>query len=150
MHVMEEASDLAQATIQVDMGLVVLLIIALGCVAFFVIGIFAWKAFSHQVRDFMNFEKYLDFLDKKNVRTNIPRYLHESYAEYLLKRNEFWTSYGQVMVAVLIIIILAILLVTKTISAESGLPILSAVSGFAIAKGVGSSRGPSSPNDPSN
>jgi hypothetical protein len=78
---------------------------------------------------------------------DIPRYLHDSYTEYLQRRNEFWTSYGQVLIAVLIVIVLSILLMTKTISAEAGLPILSGVSGFAIAKGVAAGRGLSMPQD---
>lgn len=46
------------------------------------------------------------------------------------------TNSGQFVTAILIIIVLSILLLTKTISAEAGLPILSGVSGFTIAKGV--------------
>ena len=56
------------------------------------------------------------------------------YQAYLEKRNDFWEHYGQVALAVLIVIVLAVLLLTKAISAEAGLPILSAVAGFAIAK----------------
>jgi len=71
---------------------------------------------------------------------DVPGHLAESYAEYLQRRNEFWTAYGQVLLAVLIVTVLAILLLTKAISAEAGLPILSGISGFAIAKGVSSAR----------
>lgn len=56
------------------------------------------------------------------------------YQNYLEKRNDFWEHYGQVALAVLIVIVLAVLLLSKVISAEAGLPILSAVAGFAIAK----------------
>ena len=56
------------------------------------------------------------------------------YQQYLEKRNDFWEHYGQVALAVLIVVVLAVLLLSKTISAEAGLPILSAVAGFAIAK----------------
>ena len=56
------------------------------------------------------------------------------YQSYLEKRNDFWEHYGQVALAVLIVVVLAVLLLTKVISAEAGLPILSAVAGFAIAK----------------
>lgn len=65
------------------------------------------------------------------------------------RRNEFWSLYGQIVLAIFIVVILAILLITKTISAEAGLPILSAVSGFAIAKGINSSKGPGYPMNPS-
>ena len=70
---------------------------------------------------------------------------------YLEKRNDFWEHYGQVALAVLIVIVLAVLLLTKAISAEAGLPILSAVAGFAIAKSNSSSstnrRGSTDPNE---
>jgi len=52
----------------------------------------------------------------------------------LEKRNDFWEQYGQVALAILIVVVLAVLLLVKAISAEAGLPILSAVAGFAIAK----------------
>ena len=71
------------------------------------------------------------------------------YQTYLEKRNDFWEHYGQVALAVLIVVVLAVLLLSKVISAEAGLPILSAVAGFAIAKTSGSStsnRRPEPPN----
>jgi hypothetical protein len=77
----------------------------------------------------------------------VIRPLIDAYTEQLQRRNEFWTSYGQIIVAVLIIVVLSILLLTRSISAEAGLPILSGISGFTIAKSVSSSRG-NSPTDP--
>lgn len=71
----------------------------------------------------------------------LPRCVAEAYAEHLQRRNEFWTTYGQVVIAALIMVVLSILLLTKAISAEAGLPILSGISGFAIAKGVAAGRG---------
>jgi hypothetical protein len=71
---------------------------------------------------------------------------HQTYLE---KRNDFWENYGQVALAVLIVVVLAVLLLLKVISAEAGLPILSAVAGFAIAKTSSSStsnRRPEPPN----
>lgn len=71
------------------------------------------------------------------------------YQTYLEKRNDFWEHYGQVALAVLIVVVLAVLLLSKTISAEAGLPILSAVAGFAIAKTSSTSssvRRPEPPN----
>jgi len=73
-------------------------------------------------------------------RPNI-RSLLDAYSEHLERRNEFWTGYGQIIIAGLIIIVLTILLLTRSISAEAGLPVLSGISGFAIAKGVSVSRG---------
>ena len=69
-------------------------------------------------------------------REDLPRHLISAYSDYLERRNEFWTTFGQVMIALVIVVILSILLLTKAISAEAGLPILSGISGFAIAKGV--------------
>lgn len=58
----------------------------------------------------------------------------EAYRGYLRERNDFWEKYGQITISVVIIVVLAVLLLTKTITPEAGLPILSAVGGFAIAK----------------
>jgi hypothetical protein len=60
----------------------------------------------------------------------------DAYAEFLQRRNEFWTTYAQVLIAAVIIVVLTILLLANAISPEAGLPILSGVAGFAIAKGV--------------
>lgn len=70
------------------------------------------------------------------------------YQNYLEKRNDFWEHYGQVAIAVLIVVVLAVLLLTKVISQEAGLPILSAVAGFAIAKSSGSSSNSRRPEPP--
>jgi hypothetical protein len=77
----------------------------------------------------------------------LARQLADTYSDFLQRRNEFWTAYGQTLLAILIIVVLAVLLLTKTISAEAGLPILSAVSGFAIAKGVAGGRTGSGPQE---
>ena len=76
--------------------------------------------------------------------------MYDSYSERINRRNEYWSIYGQTVLAILIVIVLAILMVTKTISAEAGLPILSAVSGFAIAKSVSSGSNRGSNNPPTN
>ncbi|WP_040590762.1 hypothetical protein [Methylobacter marinus] len=137
--------------ISMDMFWIVIFVGAIGILITGAIVFFAWKAFSDKERGFVHYEIYLDFLTQRNIRPNIPKYLNEAYSDYLQKRNEFWSTYGQVVIAAFIIIILAILMLTKTISAEAGLPILSAVSGFAIAKGVSSSRNaPTSPGDGDN
>lgn len=79
---------------------------------------------------------WMDRIEKFGGRFDFDRMIVDLNNEILARRNEFWTAYIQVIVALVIIIVLAILLLTKTISAEAGLPILSAISGFAIAKGV--------------
>jgi len=55
--------------------------------------------------------------------------------EWHSRRSEFWTSYGQLMLSAFVIVCITILLLTRTISAEAGLPILAGVGGFAIGKG---------------
>ncbi|MGB2518661.1 hypothetical protein OLL83_000757 [Shewanella algae] len=60
--------------------------------------------------------------------------LVDAYLGYLRERNNLWDKYGQIILSIIIIMVLAILLLTKTISPEAGLPILSAVGGFSIAK----------------
>ncbi len=138
-------------TITIDIIWLVMIVAILGLLVIGSIVLFAWKAFSDDSRGFVNYEHYLDFLSTHKIRSNLPVYLNEAYADYLQKRNEFWSTYGQVVVAVFIVIILAILMLTKTITADAGLPILSAVSGFAIAKGVTSSKNtPNNLNDPNN
>ncbi len=89
----------------------------------------------------------LEFLKESNVRANIPRYFAASYVEFLQRLNDFWGAYLQVLVALVLIILLTLLLLTKTITAEAGLPILSAISGFAIAKGVSGTRNIAAPPD---
>ena len=64
-----------------------------------------------------------------NLLTNITE-------EYLSRRNEFLALSGQFVVAVFVAVCITILLLAKVISAEAGLPILSAIAGFAIGKGV--------------
>lgn len=61
-----------------------------------------------------------------------------AYAEHLARRNEFWMSYGQITVAVLLLIVVTVLLLTRTIDPDAGLPILSGIAGFAIAKSTSS------------
>ncbi|CAN7427574.1 hypothetical protein [Polaromonas sp. LjRoot131] len=117
-----------------------LIVGALGIGLVWAIVWFGRRMFDESQYDFWGLAKFLDFWKQQNIRPNLPRYFVDALTESLQRRNEFWMTYGQIVVAVLIIIILTILLLTKTISAEAGLPLLSAVSGFAIAKGVNSNR----------
>ncbi len=96
----------------------------------------------------MLWDDLLAHYQKKNTPykyDELPRIAHDSYTEYLQRRNEFWIAYGQVLLAILIVIVLVVLLMTKTISEEAGLPILSGISGFAIAKGVSVAKSGSMP-----
>lgn len=93
------------------------------------------------------FHQVLAYYEKVNFKGNFHRHLAESNRDFLQRRNEFWTTYLQVIVAVLIVIVLALLLITKTITAEAGLPILSAVAGFAISKSAASNSTASGESD---
>ena len=140
-----------EATITIDMFWVVIFTGILGMLVIGAVVFFAWRAFSNSSRGVFGYEKYFEFWSQNNIRPNIPKHLNDAYSDYLQKRNEFWSTYGQVIAAIFIVIILAILMLTKVISAEAGLPILSAVSGFAIAKGAGSTKNnPANPFDNDN
>jgi ABC-type sugar transport system permease subunit len=139
-----------EVTVTMDLFWIIIFTGVIGLIVIAAVAVFAWNAFSDKTRGFVDYEDYLEFLNENKIRSNIPKYLNDAYSDYLQKRNEFWSTYGQVIVAVFIVIILAILMLTKIITAEAGLPILSAVSGFAIAKGVNSTRNPTNPFDRDN
>ncbi len=140
-----------ESTVTIDIFWIVIFTGVVGLLVIGAVAIFAWCTFSIKSRGFVEYEKYIAFWKEKNIRPNIPKYLNDAYSDYLQKRNEFWSTYGQIIAAIFIVIILAILMLTKVISAEAGLPILSAVSGFAIAKSAGSVKNnPSSPFDNDN
>lgn len=117
------------------------LIILVGLILF---GIILMKrSLWHNENSFLYWERLLfdwSNRDSNNRNRDIPQHLATAYTEYLQRRNEFWTTYGQIIIAVLIALVLTILLLKKTISAEAGLPILSGISGFAIAKSVSGSK----------
>ena len=54
--------------------------------------------------------------------------------QFLTKRNELWTFFGQFVLSAFVIAVIAILLLARIISAEAGLPILDGIGGFAIGK----------------
>lgn len=56
-------------------------------------------------------------------------------------RRELWIFYGQLTISALVILLVTVLLLSGKISSEAGLPILSGVSGFAIAKSTDSRAG---------
>lgn len=107
---------------------------------------FGRRIFENSEAKLWEFDRIIEIW-KARGSPSLSRYFVDVLTESLQRRNEFWTIYGQVVVAVLIIVILTVLLLTKTISGEAGLPLLSAVSGFAIAKGVNSNRSSSPPSD---
>jgi hypothetical protein len=130
------------------MAMFTVVAIGLGCIGAIVyFGMFLFKGRESMLFDNPLFHRSFEYWEKNGSRYNLPRYARDIFSELLERRNEFWTSYGQLIIAALIIIVLTILLLTKTITAEAGLPILSAISGFAIAKGVTSGRTGSNGSD---
>ena len=77
---------------------------------------------------------YFDKNRSPQERQHVLQEFSDVYRDYLRERNDFWDKYGQILIAILIIVVLTVLLLTKTISPEAGLPILSGIGGFAIAK----------------
>ncbi|MGI9346807.1 MAG: hypothetical protein ACR2PV_02315 [Gammaproteobacteria bacterium] len=61
--------------------------------------------------------------------------LSDIIQHYFSEKSSFWQNYTQVMVAIMIIVVVGVLLITKTIESDAGLPIITAVGGFALAKG---------------
>ncbi len=103
---------------------------------------------------YLNHRSWYELLDllRQNNRNEFGRLMNAvvNYLnETLERRNDFWITYGQMSICIFIVGILAILLLTKTITAEAGLPILSAISGFAIAKGA-TTRSKGNDNFPTN
>jgi hypothetical protein len=106
----------------------------------FFIGICGFGIYLFQKRKYRyeNFTDYLiDMFHSPNRQDFIRIFgsISNYFGEVLDKRNDFWTTYGQIVICIFFVSILAILLLTGTISAEAGLPILSAIASFAIAKG---------------
>jgi hypothetical protein len=52
----------------------------------------------------------------------------------LEKRNDFWSVFGQLYISIFLIAAITVLLLTKTINADAGLPLLSAIVAFAVAR----------------
>ena len=70
-----------------------------------------------------------------NSQRMIPRTYYSLNVPLAVRIVNFWNSYSQLILSVFIAYVITILLLTAAISAEeAGLPILSAIAGFAIAK----------------
>lgn len=84
---------------------------------------------------FHNLMIYIDKTDK-SMFAKLVGVFSNMYGDFSERRNDFWTVYGQIIICIFIVCVIALLLLTGVIKAEAGLPILSAISGFAIAKGT--------------
>ena len=75
-----------------------------------------------------------------------PLILRNIVEECLERRNKFWELFGQVALSVVVSVLLTVLLLTKSIEPDAGLPILSAIVAFVVGKGIGGPRvGPPAP-----
>jgi hypothetical protein len=115
-----------------------ILLIVFGVIALAVIWIFAYHLSRTKVLviEPNQLGQLLEFYQKTNQSTNPLWHLANANAEHLQRRNEFWATYVQTAAAVLIVIVIALLLLADKITADAALPILSAISGFVIAKSV--------------
>jgi hypothetical protein len=98
-----------------------------------------------------SFEHFLEFWvhgPRPAKFDEVAQVFADTVSNYREQRNEFWTTYGQIILSIFIVAVLTVLLLTRTISAESGLPILSGISGFAIAKTVNATPGGRPPPPP--
>ena len=118
----------------------VTILLVVGITTLVILGIWKFGKFLFEQRLFSpNVETYIKelvhWIDKHGYNTGrLFNSLNNWQNDHTEKRNDFWTTYGQIVICVFIVCIIALLLLTKVISAEAGLPILSAISGFAIAK----------------
>lgn len=110
---------------------VILTIVLIGAILYLGRSIFLKSDFS---KNFSNLFEIIAANDNKEAINNAPKAFTNYISEYLERRNDFWTTYGQIIISVFIVCIITLLLLTKIITAEAGLPLLSAVSGFTIAK----------------
>jgi hypothetical protein len=69
-----------------------------------------------------------------------PDSVREVIDELMTRRYEFLTFYGQFILSGFVVALVSMLLLTNTITSEAGLPILTAVIGFALGKTVLSRR----------
>jgi len=119
----------------------VTIVLVVGITTLVIFGIWKFGKFLFEQRLFkpkceISLEELLYRLEKNNYNSNrFLNILNNWQNDHTEKRNDFWTTYGQIVICIFIVCVIALLLLTKVISAEAGLPILSAISGFAIAKG---------------
>jgi len=69
-------------------------------------------------------------------RREVLHELSQELSDYRARRNEFWTTFDQILLLIFIVTVITVLLLMKTIEPDAGLPILSGISGLAIAKTI--------------
>ena len=108
--------------------------------------VFGLRVYNHRLDDGIHFliEHLIHRFESTNQKpTSDWKFFFEAWDDLLRRRNKFWELFGQVALSVVVTVIVAVLLLTETIRADAGLPILSAVVAFVIGKGIdGQGRGP--------
>ena len=107
---------------------------------------FGLRVYNHRLDDETHFaiDRLLHWFDRTDQKPTFDwKFFWAAWDDMLRRRNKFWELFGQVALSVVVTVIVAVLLLTKTIEADAGLPILSAVVAFVIGKGIdGQGRGP--------
>jgi hypothetical protein len=75
-----------------------------------------------------------DIYRKNTDYLQILTQIKDLYEQIVKKRNDFFQIYCQTILAIFVVFIIALLLLTKTISAEAGLPIITGIVAFVIGK----------------
>ena len=122
-----------------------------------IVGMFAFglRIYDRRLGDWSHrsIKSLLYWLEKTNQRPTFDwRSYWEAWDEVFRLRNKFWELFGQVALSVVVSVIVAVLLLTRTINADAGLPILSAIVAFVVGKGIdgrgrGSTGSPTTPTD---
>ena len=117
---------------------VIWLILGSGLAATFFIFLIARSMFKNKQETMSNeqLEKMISYFEKVQMKSNPLWNLANAEAESLQRRNEFLATYTHTIVAVLLVIVLALLIISKIVEPQAGLPIISAISGYILAKGV--------------
>ena len=135
---------------------IIVITVCFSIIAIFGIFQFGLKIYFHKFSDIWTRIDYFvsEFLIHRRKSNELhfgSQLLQESLESFLDRRNKFWELFGQIALSVVVITIVAVLLLSKTIDADAGLPILSAIVAFVIGKGIdtkGNNRGLSgSPKD---
>jgi hypothetical protein len=75
-----------------------------------------------------------------------PEIFKSTVETYFEKRNDLWSVFGQLYISIFLIAAITVLLLTKTINADAGLPLLSAIVAFALARTSDRSRDKEAPS----
>jgi type IV secretory pathway TraG/TraD family ATPase VirD4 len=123
----------------IDNSLITLTVIIFGVLILLVMVFFAWKIYAREWKNNLGTYCYSEDAIPHAVSPVLQKN-KEAHGDFLEKRNDFLFGFGQIIIIGVIIIVLAVLLLLEKISPEAGLPIISALSGFAIAKTTGTAR----------